>query len=153
VYDENDFVGDGIEDEFVLTGDILPVADSYFNVLINDIPTDEYIFSVIDGSVTFSAPPEDGSNITIIWYTDGQFNKVLTAEDITLLSLATCWGWAIQISNNQLDIDRAPLDTDFKLSAEGTTTNAKTNWVKHYEEMFKREMSKGDWRSMFRRFS
>jgi hypothetical protein len=147
----NSFVGDGIETEFTLTGDNLPTDESYFYITINDVVTESYTFDGVN-KITFTDAPEDESGILIIWYTDGQFNNVLTSEDVTLLSLATCWGWAIQISNNQLDIDRQPMDTDFKLSAEGTTTNAKTSWVKHYEEMFKRELNKADWRSTFRRY-
>lgn len=150
--DSNIFTCDGIQDEFELTGTVLPTDESYIEVFINDIATTDYTFSETLGTITFTEPPESGSSVYVVWYTDGQFNKVLTSEDITLLSLATCWGWAIQTSNNQLDIDRQPMDTDFKLSAEGTTTNAKTSWVKHYEEMFKRELNKADWRSTFRRY-
>lgn len=149
---ENTFTGDGIEYEFELTGENLPTDDSYLEVTINDIVTTDYTYSASTNIITLTEPPYEESVLSVIWYTDGQFNKALTGEDITLLSLGTCWGWAIQISNNQLDIDRQPMDTDFKLSAEGTTTNAKTSWVKHYEEMFKREMNKADWRSTFRRY-
>ena len=151
VDDSNTFVGDSVQSEFQLVGSILPTEESFIQVFINDIETDRYVFSKTDGTITFVDAPELGSNILVVWYTDGQFNRSLTPEDITLLALATCWGWAIQTSNNQLDIDRQPLDTDFKLHAEGTTTTAKVGWVKHYEEMFKREMNKADWRSTFRR--
>lgn len=144
------FEGDGEINTFILTGTILPTDESIFKVTIDDEDTKNYTFENSTKSIVFDSAPEDGSNIDVSWITTGNFNS-LTNEDITLLAMAICWAWAIQTQNNLLDIDRQPSDSDFKLHAEGTTIKGKIDWVKYYEEMFKRELSRADWRPLFRR--
>jgi hypothetical protein len=144
------FEGDGETESFVLTETILPTDESIFKVTIDDVDTEDYTFENSSKSIVFISAPAVDSVINVSWVTTGSFNS-LTNEDITLLAMATCWAWAIQTQDNLLDIDRQPNDSDFKLHAEGTTIKGKIDWVKYYEEMFKRELSKADWRPLFRR--
>ena len=142
------FVGDGSETEFDIVSDIELNEDSILQVMVGgEIVTN---FTYKDKKITFTEAPGSGVEIDISWMNDGYFNS-LNNEDVTLLSMALCWAWAIQTQNNQLDIDRQPSDSDFKLHAEGTTLGAKIDWVKHFEEMYHRELSKADWRPFFRR--
>lgn len=146
----NDFNADGLTNEFTLSGSVIPTSDSIFKVVVDGEDVHEYSFDEETRNLTIELTPNTGAYVEIYWLNDGNFSS-LTDEDITLLSMAMCWAWAIQTQNNQLDIDRQPNDSDFKLHAEGTTINAKIDWVKHYEEMFKRELSKADWRPFFRK--
>lgn len=148
-YGEESFTGDGATTAFVLTTEPYPTSESIFKVLVNDTDTTEYSYDEDTHTITFTTAPIADSTISIAWGTTGSFSSI-TGEDITLLAMATCLAWAIQTQNNQLDIDRQPRDTDFNLHAEGTTLNAKVDWVKHFEEMYKRELSKADWRPTFR---
>lgn len=147
-FGDNSFVGDGVTTSFVLTGDVPITSDSIFKVEVGEEVSVSY--TIENETITFETAPSVGTNIYVSWYNNGQFDGDLIPEDVTLLSLALCWAWAIQTQNNRLDIDRSLTDTDFKQSAVGNALNARVNWVKHFEEMFHREQSKADWRTKFR---
>ena len=146
-YGESSFVGDGQTKEFNV-----PDAneDSIFKVMVGDEVYNEFTFDAETQTLTLATAPEEGVSVDINWLNDGSFGSI-TNEDITLLAMALCWAWAIQHQNDQLDIDRQPNDSDFKLHAEGSTIKGKIDWVKYYEEMFKRELRSADWRSLVRR--
>lgn len=153
-YNAQEFEGDGTATDFVLTSAPLPDFENVvFLVKINDveISDSDYLYVKSINTVAFNEAPEENSKIEITWYNIGSFNNELYPEDITLLSLALCWAWAIQTSNNSLDINRNLNDTDFKTYSEANTIREKSRWVKMYEEMFARELSKADWRPTFRR--
>ena len=145
------FQGDGSTSEFVITGENAPSENSVLKVCINDRIIYKYTYNYETQTLTLDDDiPLTSDVVSLFWLNDGSFT-LATNEDATLLSIALCWAWAIQTQNNILDIDRQPNDSDFKLHAEGTTLNAKVDWVKHFEEMYKRELSKADWRPFFRK--
>lgn len=145
------FEGSSGTTQFVITGENLPTDNSIMKVTINGENTTNYTYDVATATLTLTAETPSGTYaVDVYWLNDGYFNSI-TNEDETLLAIAICWAWAIQTQNNVLDIDRQPNDSDFKLHAEGTTIKGKIDWVKYYEEMFKRELSKSDWRHLFRR--
>jgi len=150
VFASQEFEGDGITDTFIITVSFTVDDDTIFKVLVDDAIVTNYTYDSATNSIVFDAIPNLGAIIDVSLYNDSVFLGTLTREDITLLSMATCWAWAIQIQDNQLDIDRSLNDTDFKQNAIGPTQNAKVDWVKHFEEMYKRELSKSDWRPKFR---
>lgn len=145
------FQGDGLTSSFTITSDNPPTANSVLKVCIDNRIIYKYEYDVITHTLTIEDDvPLHNQTVSLYWLNDGNFSNA-TSEDVTLLAIAMCWAWAIQTQNNILDIDRQPNDSDFKLHAEGTTLNAKVDWVKHYEEMYKRELSKADWRPFFRK--
>lgn len=146
-YGEALFVGDGQTKEFNIPD---ATDESIFKVMVGDDVDSEFTFDASTHMLTLATAPAEGVSIDVDWLNDGSFASI-TNEDITLLAMALCWAWAIQHQNNQLDIDRQPNDSDFKLHAEGTTIKGKIDWVKYYEEMFKRELRSADWRSLVRR--
>jgi hypothetical protein len=150
VFESQQFEGDGTTDSFILTVSFTVGDDTIFKVLINDVIVTNYTYDSATNAIVFEDAPILGNIIDVNLYNDSVFLGELTKEDITLLSMATCIAWAMQIHNNQLDIDRSLNDTDFKQNAIGPTQNAKVDWVKHFEEMYKRELSKSDWRPKFR---
>lgn len=142
-------VEDVAQDVFEIRGASLPTEDSIIQVEVNGDKVQGYTIDYLTSTITLDEAITQ-SVVDIYWYNDGSFEN-LTSEDITLLSLAVCWVWAIQTQNNQLDIDRSLNDSDFKQSSVAQALSAKVEWAKHYEQMFKRELSKSDWRSLFRR--
>lgn len=148
------FTGNGIDGSFELTKTPKPDNNAIFKVTLDGkvVEEDLYTYDEDTGFLIFADIPTLDTEIQISWYNSGQFNTVLTASDITLLSMAIVWGWAIQISNDELDIIGLPSDTDFRLHSEAQRTRAKSEWVKMYEEMYKRELSKTEWRGLFRRY-
>lgn len=145
-----EFEGDGESNSFTLSGDNLPSEDSILKVCINDRIIYKYKYDYSTNALTLTDDiPLSSDLVYVYWLNDGSFDAI-TAEDITLLAMAMCWAWAIQTQNNILDIDRQPNDSDFKLHAEGATIKGKIDWVKYYEEMYKRELSKADWRPFLR---
>ena len=144
------FNGDGATSEFVISGDVAPNDDSILKVCINGEIIYKYSYDVSTQTLTLDDNiPLTTDVVELFWLNDGAFNRI-TPEDVTLLAMALCWAWAIQTQNNILDIDRQPNDSDFKLHAEGTTIKGKIDWVKYYEEMYKRELSKADWSPFLR---
>lgn len=146
-YGDMSFVGDGQTKGFNIPN---ATVDSIFKVMVGEEVDNDFTFDATTQTLTLATAPAEGLAIDVEWLNDGSFGS-LTNEDITLLAMALCWAWAIQHQNDQLDIDRQPNDTDFKLHAEGTTIRGKIDWVKYYEEMFKRELRSADWRSFVRR--
>ena len=146
-----DFTGDGTTLVFPLTDLPLTTNDVIFEVKIDDIVVNGYKYDELANSIVFDIAPILDANIEVTWLIVGAFVSI-TNEDITLLSLATCLAWALQIQNDELDIDRSLNDTgDFRQHANATTTTAKFNWVKHFEELYHRALSKADWRPTLRR--
>lgn len=150
VYEERTFTSDGISGDFELTAPNLPIEDlAIFSVLVDGQKTDEYSYDYTSLVLSLSSVPLLNKKVEISWYNSGDFSKNLTIDEKNLLAYGLTLSWARQVSNDELDIRRSLADTDFKVHSEATTTNAKANWVKEYEEFFKRELSKFDWRSKF----
>ena len=55
--------------------------------------------------------------------------------------------WAEYVENNKLDIDRLLGDTDFSLTSNSTTTQAKTSWYVVNRETASKRMNKYAWDS------
>lgn len=145
------FEGNGETNTFVLSGTNVPNENSVLKVCIDDRQISKYRYDYTTNTLLLTEDvPLSSDMVYVYWLNDGVFQSI-TPEDETLLAMAMCWAWAIQTQNNILDIDRQPNDSDFKLHAEGTTIKGKIDWVKYYEEMYKRELSKADWRPFFRR--
>lgn len=143
-------IGNGLGTSFSIADDLSADENSIFQVTVDGEICSDYEIDFSSETINFDNAPSSGAEIEINWLNEGSFNSI-NNDDITLLSLALCWAWAIQTQNNQLDIDRQPSDSDFKLHSEGTTLRSKIDWVKHFEEMYQRELSKADWRPFFRK--
>lgn len=146
-YTEN-FVGDGITTEYPIKADL-----SMYN-------TDELLFSAnVNGSTTaieyskesnsviFFTPPEINSVIVITAYFPGSFDVALYEEEKYILSQWVMVCWAEYVENNKLDIDRLLGDTDFSLTSNSTTTQAKTSWYVVNRETASKRMNKYAWDS------
>lgn len=150
VYEERTFVADGMSGDFELTEPNLPIHNlDIFSATVNGVKVNEYSYDYFTKTITLSEVPELNSEVKIGWYNSGEFTKNLTTDEKNLLSYGLTLSWARQVSNDELDIRRSLADSDFKVHSEANTTNAKSNWAKEYEEFFKRELSKFDWRSKF----
>lgn len=147
------FTGDGVTTQFTITTTPLPTANSIFKVWVNNsVWKQGFSYDASTGVLTLGSAPSSNSSIRVCWYTDGAFSSAITNVDITMLALGIALSWAIKTSNKLLDIDRSLQDTgDFKQHAPGATQDAKVNWVKHFEELYYRELSKHDWKNLYRR--
>lgn len=146
------FVGDGVTESFELTAAPKATENSVFKVFVGDNLVRDFTFDSNTNMLTFNITPQENAEIQVSWYNDGEFVSGITNEDITILAVGICLAWAYQTSNNLLDIDRSVSDTgDFKQHAPGSTQDAKVNWVKHYEEMFDRLVTRADWRGYIRK--
>lgn len=152
IYLSQSFETDGVKTEFELTQTPYPTTTSIFEIALGECiaPKTSYSFNDTENKIVFHSPPPSGL-MTVNWYITGQFNNTLTDTDKTLLSLATTLSWLIQANLNQQQIDGYLMDTDFKLHSAGNVTYSKTQLIYYFEEMYKRELSKADWRSKFRR--
>lgn len=86
-----------------------------------------------------------GTNILFENYIIGKFNEGLSDRQVSILASWTAYIWALQVSNNEEDITRLLLDTDFKMANEGTVTKAKVDWLNSYYEKAYSLMNSNDW--------
>ena len=93
----------------------------------------------------FNTFPPESSNIIISIYYIGKWNVVLYDEEAYILSQFIVACWSEFINNDKLDIIRLLGDTDFKLSSNGTTTQAKTSWNIVNREVVDKRMNKYAW--------
>lgn len=142
----NEFVGDGLTDIFVLSEypDDEIIDDCIFEYRVDNEPAKaEYIKD--EHSVKFEISPSQSSNIIITIYYIGKWNVALYDEEAYILSQFIVACWSEFINNDKLDIIRLLGDTDFKLSSNATTTQAKTNWNIVNREVVEKRMNKYAW--------
>lgn len=146
-YDEQDsFVGDGTTYSFVLSNP--PPVDDVDNVVFYCTVDNNKVngsYDVEKSTYNIVPAPQEGAIINICYCYAGKFNKTLNQDEKSILSqwLMVCWSEYVQ--NNKLDIDRLLGDTDFKLTANGPTTQAKTNWYCVNRETVTKRMNKYAW--------
>ena len=142
----NTFVGDGAIDTFVLSeypSDEV-IDDCIFEYRVDgELVNAEYIKD--DNSAKFSEIPPESSNISILVYYIGKWNVTLYDEEAYILSQFIVACWSEFINNDKLDIIRLLGDTDFKLSSNATTTQAKTHWNIVNREVVDKRMNKYAW--------
>lgn len=142
---ENAFVADGITNEFILTS--YPeenIDDFIFEFRINgEILDAEYIEET--HTVRFEQVPTPSSDISVNIYFIGGWNTTLYNEEIYILSQFIVACWSEFIANDKLDIIRLLGDTDFNLSSNATTTQAKTHWNIVNREVVDKRMNKYAW--------
>lgn len=142
----NIFIGDGTTDTFVLSeypSDEV-IDDCIFEYRVDgELVNAEYIKD--DNSVKFSEIPPESSNISISVYYIGKWNVTLYDEEAYILSQFIVACWSEFINNDKLDIIRLLGDTDFKLSSNATTTQAKTHWNIVNREVVDKRMNKYAW--------
>lgn len=133
-----------VSDNSVILG-MTPSEDSDFVCMINGkIDNGASVSQNGEGQwvATFSQPIEEESEVSVEWYSAGQFNTdfstaatplvssaVISQRVLEILSRATVLAWAEQNKNFILEIRNILTDTDFKLYAEANNTNSKINWV------------------------
>lgn len=142
----NEFEADGVQDTFIL--DQYPdedvVDDCIFECKVNGELVDaEYIKE--DHSVKLSVVPDVSSSVIIYTYYTGQWNVELYEEEAYILSQFIVACWSEFIANDKLDIIRLLGDTDFNLSSNATTTQAKTHWNIVNREVVDKRMNKYAW--------
>lgn len=153
IYRENKLIGEYDVLNYQITSDVYPNENSIFRVKFSDVIIDKFQYNYETNIITFNEnlAPKGDEQMLVSWYNAGHFNQDLTINEITLLSIALCLAWAIQESNNQNDISGFLGDSDFKRYSPSNLTNAKINWVTHFNKLFKQECAKYDWKPKFRR--
>lgn len=133
---------------FILNENMIPDENSNIRCSIDNNVVD-YTYNSIDKTITITTPPSGEYTVLVEKYVIGMFNKGLTDRQLSILSAHTAYIWALQVSNNEEDITRIMLDTDFKMASEATVTKAKTDWVNSYREKANALMNSNDWGDMF----
>ena len=133
---------------FMLDEDLLPDDNSVIRCKINSSLV-EYEYHSSTESITIVNPPTQPYIVLFEKYVIGKFNRGLTDRQLSILSAHSVYVWALQVSNNEEDITRLLLDTDFKMASEATVTKAKTDWVNSYREKANALMNSNDWGNIF----
>lgn len=135
-------------DVFTLTDDLLLDDNSRIRCKI-DNNVFEYTYDSASKTVTILNPPALPYTVLFEKYIIGMFDTGLTDRQLGILSAHSVYIWALQVSNNEEDITRLLLDTDFQMANEGTVTKAKTDWVNSYREKANALMNSNDWGNAF----
>lgn len=135
-------------DTITLTDDLLPDDNSLIRCKINGSLV-EYTYDETSKTVTILNPPEKPYTVLFEKYTIGKFNLGITDRQLGILSSQSTYIWALQVSNNEEDITRLLLDSDFKMASEATVTKSKTDWVNSFKEKANILMNSNDWGSTF----
>ena len=133
---------------FTLTDDLLLTDNSLIRCRINNNIA-EFTYDKDAKTITILNPPVSAYTVLFEKYIIGMFNLGLTDRQLSILSAQTVYVWALQVSNNEEDITRLLLDTDFKMASEATVTKAKTDWVNSYKEKANMLMNSNDWGNTF----
>lgn len=123
------FVGDGCSTSYTLN--IAVPSEDVDNALFTIKVADKKYkvnYDSTNNCIILPSPITMGEKFILSVYYVGAFEETLYDEEIYILGqwLMVCWSEYVQ--NNKMDIDRLLGDTDFKLTANANTTNAKTNW-------------------------
>lgn len=141
-YLSEEFVGDGINNEFTLDPLLVPSSNSEFRCSINGVTINA---TCVDGVLITEDIPGIGEIVFYELYTIGMFSSGLSDRQTAILASLTTYIWALQVSNNEEDITRLLLDSDFKMDSESRVTVAKTTWVNSYREKAYSLMNGNDW--------
>ena len=133
---------------FVLDEDLLPDDNSIIRCKVDDSIV-EYSYDSATKTITVINPPFQPYTVLLEKYIIGKFNQGLTDRQLSILSAHSVYIWALQVSNNEEDITRLMLDTDFKMASEATVTKAKVDWVNSYREKANALMNSNDWGNIF----
>lgn len=135
-------------DSFILPDTLLPDDNSDIRCKINNVSV-SYTYDEPTKTITILNPPPRPYTVLFEKYIIGMFNLGITDRQLSILSAQAVYIWALQVSNNEEDITRLLLDTDFKMASEATVTKAKTDWVNSYREKANALMNSNDWGNMF----
>lgn len=142
------FVGDGITNEFIIMEP--PIETDLWNIVIQYTVDGKRVDGKYDENtniVVLSEIPDEFSEIIIDFYYVGSFEIDLYPEERFILSQWIMVAWSEYVQNNKLDIDRLLGDSDFKLTSNATTTNAKSSWFIVNRETVEKRMMKYSWDS------
>lgn len=149
---ENNLIGDGVTTTFILEqypeSDL--VDDCIFDYRING----EKVKATYDSeehTVTFTDPIPMSSTANVNIYYPGGWNIELYDKEKYILSQFIVASWSEFINNDALDIIRLLGDTDFKLTSNATTTQAKTHWNVVNRETVCKRMNNYAWNCKYDR--
>jgi len=142
-----DFIGNGIDDTFVLS--TTPLPDSFFEYKINGV-TVQATYNALTNSVTFPYIVPVGQTAVAQWYFAGQFNKTIDEIVQKILGQLLVCKWALQERNFLLDVRRLLNDTDFKLNDNASATNSKVKWYDALREEAEKSMNQHAWDLQYR---
>jgi len=137
------FNGDGINNVFHLS--TTPTTGALFNFMVANVEVIGSYDSLTNNVTLVNIPPIGVENVSIEWYTDGQFNLTLIDRQELILAMLVVQCWSEKERNFLLDIRRLLGDTDFKLISEANSTNSKNNWFANVREHAETEMKKYSW--------
>lgn len=142
----DNLTGNGVDTTFPLTISIPEEnVDSVIFMATVDGTSTNVSYIQESNSVEFETAPADSSSIVVSCYYPGEFAVELYEEEKYILSQWVLVCWSEYIENNRLDIDRLLGDTDFKLTSNSTTTQAKTSWYIVNRETVGKRMAKYAW--------
>lgn len=142
----NEFTGDGITNQYIIQNhpQSKDMDNTIIEITINDTPV-QAKYDETNNTVLFDNIPQEGSNIKVQLYYVGEFAETLNYDEEYILSQFIVACWSEYITNDKLDIIRLLGDTDFKLTQNSTTTQAKTQWNIVNKETVIKRMNKYAW--------
>ena len=146
------FTCDGLQNTFILTNPPKNelIDDSIFEYYVDGKKVDG-TYNSITKTVTLNIIPDEGQIFNSEIYYIGNFNHILFDEEEYILSQFMVACWSEFITNDKLDIIRLLGDTDFKLTSNSSTTQAKNLWNTTTIERVVRKMGKYAWDCKYRR--
>lgn len=145
------FQCDGQQNTFILQNppqDDL-INDSIFEYFVNGKRVGGQ-YNPITKTVTLDIIPDMDSVFDSEIYYIGNFNNILYDEEEYILSQFMVACWSEFITNDKLDIIRLLGDTDFKLTSNSSTLQAKNNWNTTTIERVVKKMGKYAWDCKYR---
>lgn len=142
----NEFIGDGITSQYLIQNhpQSKDMDNTIIEITVNDEPASAQ-YDELTNTVLFNDIPSEGSNIKVQLYYVGSFVETLNYDEEYILSQFIVACWSEYIANDKLDIIRLLGDTDFKLTQNSTTTQAKTQWNIVNKETVIKRMNKYAW--------
>lgn len=143
---QNSFVADGTTNEFVLTEYPEPsdVENCIIDVKVNGVSVG-FNYDVDTHKIVLDTVPNVGEKVNCEVYFIGSFNVALNDDEKYILSQFVVACWAEYVTNDKLDIIRLLGDTDFTLTSNASTTQAKVAWNKATREVAIKRMHKYSW--------
>lgn len=136
----------------------VPAAGSDFSFLINGKEDKGATYNAGDNTVVFSEPINEGDEVSVEWYSAGQFNadfsavatnkipaSVIEARVRDILARALILAWAEENKNFILEIRNLLTDTDFKIYSPANAITSKVAWVKDLNFAFDNMQQKLAW--------
>ena len=130
------------------------IACSTYNKVTNTKKLDNYAYT-LQKSITFNdeetktiefdVPPEENADITISWYSSGEFTNDLNIIEQGILADLMVWKWLVRERDNIADIRRLLRDTDYQLWSEDKTMTSKARLADIAREKASKSMKQYAW--------